>query len=102
MATIGRKRIKSRKRVRKIPKVPMKVKASTQVGEYIRQADGRKSRCNEITKITNRSNHMPALAHIETKKTMVQFLRKARTHISCGITTLQANIVQDAHQYGPK
>ena len=44
------------------------------------------------------SNHIPAFAHIDTKKTMAQFLRNARTHISCGIITLQVNMVQEAHQ----
>src|SRR5438552_1709257 len=67
IAIIGRNRTKSRKSEVKIPSVPMYVQMSTHVGINRPHDDGIKSRCNPPTMMMKRSNHMPALTHMQTK-----------------------------------
>src|SRR5439155_19428832 len=103
IAIIGRNRTKSRKSEVKIPSVPMYVQMSTQVGINRPHDDGIKSRCNPPTIMIKRSNHMPALTHMQTKKTTNTWRRHQRNQKSCGESTLQKSMPNHQyHQYGPK
>ncbi len=62
---------------------------STQVGEYMPQLPGRKSFAIEVTMMTKRSNHMPALTNMQTAKTTYRFCRHQRNQNTCGEMTLQ-------------
>src|SRR5205823_5128145 len=86
----------------KMPSVPIKVQMTTQVGMKKPQEDGRKSRCNPPTMMMNRSNHMPAFTHMQTKYTTKILRRHQRNQKSCGESTLQNNMpTHQYHQYGP-
>src|SRR6476620_2537980 len=87
----------------KKPSVPMYVQMTTQVGGKTRQDDGRKSRIRPPAIMMNRSNHMPALTHMHTKKTTRTFRRHQRNQKSCGERQLQKSMPNHQyHQYGPK
>src|SRR6478736_5506918 len=98
MAIIGRNRQNSKKSVKKRPNVPMNVMTSIQVGWYIAQLEGRKSRCSEVTIMTNRSNHIPTSTHSATAMVQKRLVRAFLNQKTCGLTTLQNIIVAYAHQ----
>ena len=60
--------MKSKNKVKNKPIVPTYKPTSTSEGLYITQLEGRKSRCKEVTTITNRSNHIPIFTNIEMIK----------------------------------
>src|SRR4029077_12497840 len=101
IATIGRNRKKRRNNEKKSPKLPAKVSASTQVGVYEFQLDGRKSRESDVTMMTKRSNHIPTLTQAATPKMTQGLLRARRDQNTWGAATLQDTIVQYAQAYGP-
>src|SRR5580658_7243421 len=101
MATMGSQRVKSRKRVKKTPRVPRNVPTSMIVGRNRPHALGRKSRLSDDTMMTKRSNHMPMLMKIERTNINGMFVRKRLNQYSCGKRTLGVTIQTHAHQYGP-
>ena len=53
--------------MKKRPSVPVNVAdVDDRRAEVAPRADGRKSRCSDVTMMTKRSNHMPMLMRIET------------------------------------
>ena len=96
MEMTGSTRVNSRNIVKKRPKVPTKVITSTQVGEYVLQLEGRKSRCRLVTMMTKRSNHMPTLMTSESTKMAAGEVRIFLNQKNCGLTTLHVTIVQYA------
>tara|TARA_B100001250_G_C19635240_1_gene715641 strand:+ start:666 stop:983 length:318 start_codon:yes stop_codon:yes gene_type:complete len=64
-ATTGKALEYNKNKTKKNPIVPRKIPISTNVGENIVHDEGRKSRCNEVTIITKRSNHIPILTNID-------------------------------------
>src|SRR5437667_5444729 len=95
--------MKSRNSEVKIPSVPMYVQMSTHVGINRRHEDGRKSRTRPPAIMIKRSNHIPALTHMQTKKTTSTLCRHQRNQNSCGESMLQKSIPNHQyHQYGPK
>tara|TARA_B100001540_G_C15249617_1_gene392088 strand:- start:14 stop:322 length:309 start_codon:yes stop_codon:yes gene_type:complete len=64
-ATTGKALEYNKNKTKKKPIVPRKIPISTKEGENIVQAEGRKSRCKEVTIITNLSNHIPILTKID-------------------------------------
>ena len=77
------------------PKLPTSVAISIDVGEYIAQFDGRKSRCSEVTMMTNRSNHMPTLTRIESDEERGDAASaRVLNQSNCGTSTLQLTMIQ--------
>ena len=77
MEITGNSRRKIRNAVKNKPKLPTSKPTSASVGEYMAQLDGRKSRCREVTMITNRSNHMPIVTRKLTTKIQNALVRQA-------------------------
>ena len=86
--------MKSRKRVKKRPKLPKNIKPSQMVGVKYPQLAGRKSRLNEVMVITKRSNHMPMFTKIDTIHMTHTLVRSFLNQKICGEMTLQETIVQ--------
>src|SRR5271170_593093 len=84
------------------PKLPASVQRSTQVGQKLCQLDGTKSRVSEVTKISNRSNHMPMFPHTATTQSSNKLERSFFDQPICGAMTLQKNMMHQLHMYGPK
>src|SRR5688500_20330218 len=63
--------------------------------------DGRKSRCSEVTMMTNRSSHMPTLTISAMMNSHVVLVRSRLIHSVCGIRPLQKISAQYDHAYGP-
>jgi len=63
------------RKVKKKPKLPIKIPTSYDVGMNICQLDGRKSLDSEVTIITYLSNHIPMFTQITSRnKTGIVFL----------------------------
>ena len=62
---------------------------STQVGVYMAQLDGMKSRCSETAMMTKRSAHMPMFTRMETTKSTTRLRRIEGNQKICGASTLQ-------------
>ena len=58
------------------------------------QLEGKKSRCSEVTTITNRSHHIPMLMKIEATHITYTFRRANRVQKMFGTTQLQKTISQ--------
>ena len=58
------------------------------------QLDGRKSRLNETTIITNRSSHMPTFTSRATINIIHGVVRHRLNQNTCGATTLQKIMIQ--------
>jgi len=52
--------------------------------------------------MTKRSNHMPTFTHRATARMTQTLVRAFLDQSTCGATTLQQTITQNAHAYGPK
>src|SRR6185369_16651008 len=89
VATIGRKRTNRQNIVNKSPKLPSRHDTSQIVGVKWPQDEGRKSRCSDVTMITNRSNHMPMLMTIDRTNRTGMLVRAFLNQKSCGLITLQ-------------
>jgi hypothetical protein len=79
-ATTGKALAYIKKRTKKKPIVPRKIPISIKVGENIDHEEGRKSRCNDVTIITKRSNHIPILTNIDkmnvaTKDVLILYIQ---------------------------
>ena len=98
MAIAGKNFTNNRTSVKKSPKLPINSPKSHTVGMNIPQLEGRKSRCSDVTTITNRSNHIPTLTKIAIMNETQSDVRSFLNQNNCGVTTLQVNIVQYAHQ----
>jgi hypothetical protein len=94
VATIGRNRTNRQNSVKKSPKLPSSVATSQIVGLKYPQDDGRKSRCSDVTMITNRSNHMPMLMTIDATKRIGMLVRARLDQKICGVITLQVIMIQ--------
>src|SRR6185503_20364554 len=101
VATIGRNRTNRQNIVKKSPKLPSRHDTSQTVGVKYPQEDGRKSRCSDVTMMTNRSNHMPMLMTIDSANRMGMLVRAFLDQKTCGLITLQLIMIQYAHAYGP-
>src|SRR5262249_32828135 len=97
----GRKRRKRRKRVPKKLIVPNNRPKSTQVGLYIAQLEGKKSRWRETTTITNRSDHIPTFTSIETIQVATTLVRIFLAQNTCGARTLQKISNQNMYANAP-
>ena len=94
IAMIGRNLKNNKNMVKNRPNVPRNCRISTQVGSKYPQLAGRKSRCNEMTTITNRSNHIPMFTKIVTIHMRIVLVRNVFDQNNCGEITLHRNIVQ--------
>src|SRR5262245_346840 len=74
---------------------------STQVGVYMAQLDGRKSRWSEVTMMMKRSHHIPTLIKTDATHIAARFVRTRRDQNSCGTATLQNIMSQKTGAYGP-
>tara|TARA_S200000501_G_scaffold365726_1_gene399545 strand:+ start:623 stop:940 length:318 start_codon:yes stop_codon:yes gene_type:complete len=79
-ATTGNALAYIKNKTKKKPIVPRKIPISINVGENIVHDDGRKSRCNEVTIITKRSNHIPIFTKIDrinvaTKDVLILYIQ---------------------------
>src|SRR5665213_2515309 len=101
MAIIGKKRTNKIISVKNNPTLPASVAQSQNVGRYIPQADGVKSRCKLTTTMTKRSTHIPALMPSATKNSASGCVRTRRIQSSCGIKTLRSISAQKIQPYGP-
>src|SRR4029077_12469244 len=88
-------------RDRNSPMVPMNVDQSQNVGAYIPQDEGRKSRCRLVTMMTNRSSHMPTFTMIEMTNSAGTLVRTRLNHRACGVAMLQKIRAQYCSAYGP-
>src|SRR5690242_18907579 len=93
---------KMRKAVKNNPKLPNSKPISVIVGAYIAQLDGRKSRCKDVTMITNRSNHIPTLMRIDKTKMAGIQVRSFLIQKSWETRALHPDIIKYAHAYGPR
>src|SRR5437899_10613376 len=89
-------------KVRNSPMLPSRVAQSQNVGMYIFQLEGTKSRAKLVTTMTNRSTHIPTLAESATRNSAISFVRIFRDHSSCGSTQLSVINTQNTQPYGPK
>src|SRR4051812_16149752 len=87
--------------VRNRPMLPSSVAQSQNVGKYIAQLEGTKSRCRLVTTITNRSTHMPRFTDKATKKRATVFVRTFCDQSNCGTTQFSAIKPQKTHPYEP-
>src|ERR1700674_3579314 len=87
--------------VRNRPKEPKSVAQSQRVGAYMPHEDGRKSRCNEGTMITNLSSHIAQLISKASRKISPTLERTRRDQSACGSTMLNAIRLQYTAAYGP-
>src|SRR5688572_32955621 len=94
VATIGRKRTNRQNIVKNSPKLPSRQSTSHSVGLKYPHDEGRKSRCSDVTMITNRSNHMPMLMTIETTKRIGMLVRAFLNQKIWGLITLQLTMIQ--------
>src|SRR5512138_3751047 len=90
----GNSRKKIRNAVKNNPKLPTSSPTSVIVGVYMAQLEGRKSRCSDVTMITNRSNHIPTLIRIDNTKIAGMEVRNLLNQNSCDIRALQPNMIQ--------
>ena len=88
MEIIGRNRRNRNNSVRNRPIVPRKVDQSQNVGAYMPQDEGRKSRCRLSTMMTKRSSHMPTLTTSAMMKSSGTLVRTRLNQSICGMTTL--------------
>ena len=88
----------NRNNTKKNPIVPKNMPISTKDGENIVHEDGRKSRCNEVTIITNLSNHIPIFTNIDKINVATNDVLILYIQYNWGITTLQVIILAYAHQ----
>ena len=84
----GMKRTNRKNRVKKRPMVPMNVDQSHIVGWYMPHDEGRKSRCSEVTMMTNRSSHIPTFVNIAQMNRATALVRTFLIHRNCGEITL--------------
>src|SRR4029077_11690521 len=101
MQIIGRKRTKSRNRVKNRPREPINMLISTHVGWNMPHAEGMKSRERVEAMITKRSYHITAFGNCTMIHTQTRWVRKYLNQKSCGATTLQNIMHRYAHQCGP-
>ena len=83
----------NKNKVKKNPIVPRKIPISTNVGENIVQAEGKKSLCKDVTIITNLSNHIPILTKIESIKVATNEVLILEIQYNWGTITLQVIIL---------
>src|SRR5438132_13331629 len=82
--------------------LPRRVAQSQNVGAYMAQLEGTKSRCRLVKTMTKRSSHMPMFADNATKNRARGLVRILRDQSSCGIAQLSAMRSKKANPYGPK
>src|ERR1043165_8114777 len=86
---IGRNRTNKKIKLINKPIVPMNIDQSQNVGLYIAQDDGRKSRCRLGIMIMNLSSHIPTSTTSDITQSSTTLCRTFLIHRTCGITTLQ-------------
>src|SRR5213596_918362 len=85
---IGRKRMNRNSSAKKNPIVPIYMAQSHCDGLYMPHDDGTKSRCRQVTTITNRSSHMPIHTTTEISHSHKRFARIFLNQRSCGVNPL--------------
>lgn len=79
--------------MKKNPIVPKKIPMSINEGENMVHAVGKKSLCNEVTIITNLSNHIPIFTKIESINVATNDVLIDLIQYNCGVNTLHVIII---------